>query len=158
MKSTYRGIAYLIALGVVAQASFIALAWFTVFADLEDGAVFTKDSELNLGHTLHGIVGMLVIPLLALVLVGISYLTKVTGASKRAGLVLLAVVVQIALAIVSFSVPAVGPLHGINAIVLLGTALYAARRMTVTEPAAVERPAAGVAVPQQGSASESTTV
>ncbi len=154
MKAAYRGIAYLIALGVVAQASFIALAWFDVISDLESGAVITEDFEYNLGHLLHAIVGMMVIPLLALLLVVTSFFTKIPGASKRAGLVFLAVFVQVALAIVAFSIPAIGALHGINAIVLLGTALYAARKATAV---AKEHRVVDATVPAQGGASSSAS-
>jgi hypothetical protein len=45
MRSTYRGIAYLIALGVALQASFVAFGWFDVINDMGGGAVFSQDSE-----------------------------------------------------------------------------------------------------------------
>jgi hypothetical protein len=152
VKSAYRGIAYLIALGVVAQAAFIALAWFSVINDMESGAVFTKDSDWNAGHMLHMMVGMLAIPVLSLLLVLTSFLTKVKGASKLAGMVFGAVVLQVALGIFAFSLPAVGALHGINAFALLAVAILAGRRMSaaMTQPAAAS--ADGVAVPAQGSA------
>ena len=47
---------------------------------------------------------------------------------KWAGFVLLAVILQVALAFTAFGVPAVGALHGINAFVVMGLAGYAGRR------------------------------
>lgn len=153
MKQAYRAFALLIALGVVVQAAAIAFGWFQVIVDVEDGAVFTKDSDLNAGHALHGIVGMNVIPLLALLLLGSSFFTKVKGASKWAGLVLLAVIVQVVLAFVAFGVAAVGALHGINAIVVLGLALVAARRMAAADTGGT----AGAPTPQHSSVPQQST-
>jgi hypothetical protein len=152
VKKVYRGLALLVALGVVAQAAAIAYAWFAVIGDLEAGSVLTDDFEGNAGHAAHGIVGMMVIPLAALLLLVVSPFTKVRGASKRAGLVLLAVVAQVVLAIVSFSAAAVGALHGVNALVVLGAALLAARG--ISQSAA---PAGSVDVPRQAGAPQSTT-
>jgi hypothetical protein len=123
----YRGIAYVIAGLVLLQAAFIAFAWFDVISSLEDGTVFTEDSDGNAGHAGHGIVGMMVIPILSLILLVTSFFTKTVGATKRALMVLGAVVLQVVLAFISFGVPALGFLHGINAFVVLGAALYAAR-------------------------------
>jgi hypothetical protein len=48
---------------------------------------------------------------------------------KWAGFTFLAIVVQVVLAFVSFGVPIIGVLHGINAFVVLGLAIYAARQV-----------------------------
>lgn len=153
MKKVYRGLALLVALGVVAQAAAIAYAWFAVIGDLEGGAVLTDDFDGNAGHMMHGIVGMMVIPLASLLLLAVSPFTRTAGASKRAGLVLLAVVAQVVLAIVSFSAAAVGALHGINALVVLGAALYAARRMA--QPATTD--GVTITLPSQADAPQSAT-
>lgn len=137
MRQTYRVLGFLIAAGVVVQAATIALAWFTTLNDIDNGAVFDADSERNAGHVLHGTVGMMVIPLIAVVMFAISFLTKVEGASKAAGLVLLAVAAQIALAFVSFSTPVIGALHGINAFVVAGLASSASAR--IGRPARAEQ-------------------
>ena len=159
MRKVYRGIALLIALGVVLQASAIAFAWFQVIGDIDGGAVINSDYDGNAGHVLHGIVGMMVIPLLALLLLAVSPFTKVKGASRWAAFVLLAVVTQVVLAFVAFGAAAVGALHGANALVLLGVALTAARRVDVAGTSArVEDAPDGAhgtagTVPQQTSAS-----
>lgn len=128
MRSTYRVIAQLIALGVVLQASFIALGWFKVINDLDEGLVIDKDYDGNIGHTLHGIVGMNVLPLLGLILLIVAFFAKIQGGVKWAGFVLLAIIVQVALAFIAFGVPAIGALHGINAFVVLVLAIITARR------------------------------
>lgn len=153
MKQAYRVVALLIALGVVVQASAIAFGWFEVLSDVEDGTPFTEDSDFTTGLIIHSIVG-LVIPLLALILLLTSFFTKTIGASKWAGFVLLSVVVQVMLAFVSFGVAPVGLLHGANAIVVLGLALTAARRMTATDAGshAATAPPQEAGVPQQSSA------
>jgi hypothetical protein len=158
VKKVYRGIAVLIALGVVLQAAAIAFAWFKVLGDLDGGAVITSDYEGNAGHAMHGIVGMTVIPLLALLLMATSPFAKVRGASKWAGLVLLAVVAQVVLAFVSFGVAAVGALHGMNALVVLGLALMTARRVGTADGAHAGS-AGSAQVPQQAAApQQSSTV
>ena len=140
MRSTYRVLALLICLGVVLQAAAIAFGWFDVIADSEDAdVVINDDYEGNAGHAMHGIVGMSVIPLLGLVLLVVSFLTKVPGASKWAGFVFLSIVFQVFIAIMSFSTSVLGLLHGINAFVLFGLALMAARRMEAAAPAVAGR-------------------
>jgi hypothetical protein len=128
MRSVYRVLAGLIAIGVVVQAMSIALAWFTVLKDTDDGLVFDKNSDANLGHLIHSIVGSGVIPLLAILLLIVAFFAKVEGGVRWALYVFGLVVLQFALAAVSFSAPAVGALHGLNAFALLGVASMAARR------------------------------
>lgn len=152
MKQAYRVLAGLIALGVVVQAAAIAYGWFAVLVDLEDGATLTNDYDGNAGHILHGIVGMMVMPLLALLLFISSFFAKIRGGTKWAGFVLLAVVVQVVLAFISFGVAAVGALHGINALVVLGLALLTARRAATADGEHGAAPAsAHHGVPQQSS-------
>jgi hypothetical protein len=131
MRQTYRVLAILIALGVVLQAAFVALGWFIALKDLDDGKVLTEDYDGNIGHGLHSIFGMMVIPLLAIILFVISFFAKIDGGVKWAGYVLLAVILQIALAFIAFGVPAIGALHGINAFVVMGLAGMASRRAVV---------------------------
>ena len=140
MRSTYRVLALLICLGVVLQAAAIAFGWFDVIADSEDAdVVLNDDYEGNAGHAMHGIVGMSVIPLLGLILLVVSFLTKVPGASKWAGYVFGSIVFQVFIAIMSFSTPVLGFLHGINAFVLFGLAMMAARRIDAAAPTVAGR-------------------
>lgn len=130
MRSAFRVVAGLIALGVVLQAAAIAGGWFGTINEVDSGSVIDENYEGNVGHAVHGIVGMMVIPLLGLVLFVLSFFTRAPGATKWAGLTLLAVVVQVVLAFVAFGVPVVGALHGLNAFVLLGCAVMAARTVS----------------------------
>ena len=121
----YRGIALAIAAGVLLQAAFIAAGTFELISS--DNTLVSEDYEYNTGQELHAIVGFNLIPLLAIVLLVVSLLTKRAGATKRAGMVFGAVFLQVVLALISYEVSGLGALHGINAFVVLGTAIYASR-------------------------------
>jgi hypothetical protein len=127
MRSTYRVLAGLVALGVVAQASFIAGAWFGVIKDIDDGAILDENYEGNLGHVLHGIFGQGVIPLLALLLLIVAFFAKVPRGVMWAGIVLASIVVQVFAGILAHDAPYIGMIHGLNAFVLFSSAGYAAR-------------------------------
>jgi hypothetical protein len=129
MRGAYKGIAHLIALGVLLQAAFVAAAWFQVINEVDGGTVINADYEGNAGHALHGMVGMMVMPLLGLIFFILSFFAKLPGGVKWAGFTFLAIVVQVVLAFVSFGVPAIGALHGINAFVVFGLAIFAGRRV-----------------------------
>jgi hypothetical protein len=124
VKQTYRVLAGLIALGVLVQAASVAFGWFDAISAVDSGTVIDGSYEGNAGHMIHGIVGMTVMPLLALILLIVSFFAKnaVPGAVKWAGIVFGVTLLQVALAFAAFSVPVVGALHGINALVLLGVA------------------------------------
>lgn len=144
MRGAYKVIAHLIALGVLVQASAVAGGWFGVINEIDGGAVINEDYEGNFGHALHWINGMMVMPLLGLVLFIVSFFTKLPGAVKFGGFTFLAIVVQVILAFVAFGVPVVGALHGINAFIVFGLALYAGRSVatgTADTMPATEAPA-----------------
>ena len=73
---------------------------------------------------LHGIFGMMLIPLLALVLLIISFFAKIPGGVKWAAIVLGLVVLQVALGIFGHETPYAGLLHGLNALILFAVALH----------------------------------
>ncbi len=122
----YRGIAYAVAVFVVLQAAFLATGLFLLGHEVDDGKIIDKNYDGNAGLVLHGI-GAIVVAVLALALLVASLFTKTAGASRRAAIVFGAVVVQWVLAFVAFGVPYVGALHGANAFVVLGTAIWASR-------------------------------
>ena len=129
MRATYRVLAGLVAVGVVLQAMFIALGWFIAIKDMDDGLVIDKNYDGNIGHTLHGQTGTMVIPILALLLLIVSFFAHVPGGIRWALYVFGLVVLQIALAFLSFGVtPVLGLLHGLNAFALLAVAAIASRR------------------------------
>lgn len=130
MKATYKTFAYLIALGVLVQAAAIALAWFMVINDLEAGGVFNKDSEWNLGHSVHGMLGFTIMPIVGLLFLIVSFFAKVPGGIKWAAITFGLIILQVVLAIVAFSTPAIGALHGVNALALLAVSAMAGVRVS----------------------------
>jgi glucan phosphoethanolaminetransferase (alkaline phosphatase superfamily) len=143
MRATYRVLALLIAVGVVVQAAFIAVAWFQVLHDSDSGAVFDKNSEPNWAYTGHSVVGTLAIPIIALVLLILSFFARIPGGVKWAAITFGVVLLQIVFAFLGFAAPVLGALHGINAFALAGVASVAARKARMAETAPVE-PAAPV--------------
>ncbi|HEV8174238.1 MAG TPA: DUF6220 domain-containing protein [Actinoplanes sp.] len=143
MRATYRVLALLIAAGVVVQAAFIAVAWFQVLHDSDSGAIFDKNSEPNWAYTGHSVVGTLVIPIIALVLLILSFFARIPGGVKWAAITFGVVLLQIVFAFLGFAAPVAGALHGINAFALAGVASVAARKARMAETAPVE-PAAPV--------------
>ena len=143
MKSVYRALAGLIAIGVLLQAMTVALGWFTALKDMDDGQVIDKNTEFNFGQSMHGLLGMMVIPALALLLLIVSFFARVDGGIKWALYVVGLVALQIALAFLAFfSAPAIGALHGLNAFALLAVASVAARKASGPPKAPAETPAA----------------
>ena len=133
MRSAYRVLAFLVAGLVVVQAAAIAYAVFGLTTWVQDGGTLDKaamDSEDTtfdgvVGFMIHGMNGMMLIPLIALLLLIVSFFAKVPGGVKWAGFVLLAVVVQVALGIFAHELPGLGALHGLNALILFGLAVMA---------------------------------
>jgi hypothetical protein len=158
VKQTYRVLAGLIALGVLVQAGAIAAGWFTAIHDVDNGLVIDKNYDGNAFHGVHGFVGFNVMPLLGLVLLIVSFFAfkSVPGARKWAGIVLGLIVLQVALALFAFSVPALGALHGINALAVLGTSVRAfmltreggVRRESSTGAVGVPRQSTGTSAPE----------
>ena len=155
MKQTYRAVAGLIALGVLVQAGAIAAGWFTAIHDLDNGLVIDENYDGNAFHGIHGFVGFNVMPLLGLILLVVSFFAakSVPGARKWAGIVFGLIVLQVALALFAFSVPALGALHGINALAVFATAARASMLARDARPARRESVAGGAAVPPQSTGS-----
>jgi hypothetical protein len=136
MRATYRVLALLIAVSVVLQAAFIASAWFTVLHDADSGAVFDKNSQPNWAYVAHSVFGSGVIPLLAILLLILSFFARIPGGVKWAAITFGVVALQFGLAFVGFIAPALGVLHGINAFALAGVASVAARKARQAETSA----------------------
>lgn len=132
MRSAFRVLAYIIAAEVVIQAAAIAYAMFGLGSWIDNGGTLNK-SVLDdgtsftgaVGFAIHGINGEMVIPLLALVLLVVSFFAKVAGSAKWAGAILALVVIQVLLGLFGHSAPILGPLHGINALILFAVAVMA---------------------------------
>ncbi len=144
MRTVYKVLAYLVAAEVVVQAAAMVYAIAGLGKWVDGGGVFDKsvmESDASpfpeiTGIIVHGINGSIVIPLLALALLVVSFFTKLPGAVKAAVLVLVLVLVQGSLGFAGHDIPALGALHGMNALLLFSASVYAARRgRTVRVPA-----------------------
>ena len=157
MKSVYRVLAYLIAVEVVIQAATIAFALFGLGKWIEEGGVLDaagmESESLDFtgvaGFMIHGLNGQILVPLIALLLLIVSFFAKIPGGVMWAGLVLLTVVVQVLLGMFGHGAPVLGLVHGIVAFVLLGFAVVAARKAEAVlgglDRGAATRGTAGVA-------------
>ena len=156
MRIAYKVLAYLVAAEVAVQAMLIV--WFIAGLGkwVDGGGVFDKaamDSEGTppfpeaAGIIAHINNGFFVVPALALLLLIVSFFTKVRGAIKWAGIVFVLVVVQVMLGILGHQFTLGGALHGLNALALFGTAIYTGRRLRPAAVAVVEQPAARTAAP-----------
>jgi heme A synthase len=128
MTKTYRILADAIATAVALQAALIAFATFGLMNDLDGGKVLDRSYDGNAGWMLHAVIGDVVIPLMALILMIVAVRAKVPGGVRWAAVVLGVVIVQVALAGVAHAASVVGLLHGLNALILFTVALLAARR------------------------------
>ena len=150
MKKAYRVLARLIAALVVVQAAAIAYGAFAidkVVNNAKDHGNTIADASSKLdggaGYGVHGLVGMLVIPLVAIILFVVAFMAHIPDGVKWAGFILLDVVVQVVLGLAAHSLAALGWLHGPNALVLFALAIYTGRRVAadpVSEPVATSAP------------------
>jgi len=137
MRMVYKVLAFVVAGLVVVQAAAIAFAIFGLFAWIEGGGTLDAassgpESNVNfpgvVGFMIHGMFGMMLIPVVVLLLLISSFFAKTPGAVKWALIVVVTTVVQIALGIFGHGTPALGILHGAVALVLFGAAVMAGMR------------------------------
>ena len=140
MRQAYRILAGLIAVLVVLQAAAIAYGSFSVDKVIEKvkdhGNVVTNASSKldgGAGYGLHGLLGTMIIPVIALILLVVSFPAHVPQGVKWASFVVADVIIQVVLGFAAHSVAAFGWLHGPNALVLFGLAGYTARRSVITK-------------------------
>jgi heme A synthase len=79
----------------------------------------------------HGMNGMMIIPILVLLLLIVSFFAKVPGGVRSAAILVGLVVLQVFLGIFAHSVPFVIVLHVLNAFAILGVAAMAGRSASV---------------------------
>lgn len=151
MRNLYRGLAYAVAVLVALQAAFIAYAVSGLSKWIEEGgtldaSVYSEGSTVEVGGStgfmLHGIAGTFLVPLVALILLIVSFFAKIPGGVKWAAIVFGVTVLQYALAFFgrSLGLPALGALHGLNALIMFGVAVTAGMR--VRRAVSVDRAAA----------------
>lgn len=139
MKSVYRVLAYLVAAGVVFQVAVIAYMFFRMGGWVAEGGTLDKAAlegsfPGSEGGELHG-TGAMVVAVLGLLLLISSFFAKIPGGIKWGVIVFAFVVLQWAFAFLAFAVPALGFLHGVNALLLFGVAVTAAGRVGSAVPA-----------------------
>jgi 1,4-dihydroxy-2-naphthoate octaprenyltransferase len=132
VRLVYRILAMLIAAGVVVQAAAIAFALFDIEKKTDDGQIYSKDSH-NGGVVLHSVLGEMVIPVIALLLLIVSFFAAIPGGVKWAAITFGVLVLQVVLAYAGDALPAIGVLHGINAFALAGVASIAMRKARLAE-------------------------
>jgi hypothetical protein len=142
MRTAYKVLAYLVAVEVAIQAAAVVWAVAGLGKWVEGGGVFDKAAMETeglpftevIGIFVHAINGTFVIPGIALVLLILSFFTKVRGAIKWALIVFVLTVVQGQLGFLGHEFTAVAAVHGLNALALFGAAIYAGRRMRTAAP------------------------
>ncbi|WP_448003262.1 hypothetical protein [Agromyces bauzanensis] len=133
MRKFYVVLARIVAGGVVVQAAAIAFGFGGMLGYIADGGVVDKalvesggaSGAGELGFPIHSIVGGTIMPVLALLLLVISFFVKVRGARMWAAIVLGTVVIQVGVAYSIADLPLLGLVHGANALAVLMTALAA---------------------------------
>src|SRR4051794_10069730 len=133
MRGVYRFFAGLIALEVLIQAAAVAYGIFRLGKWVDDGATLDKatfESDSTSfqglgGLMLHGMNGMMIIPVIGLIFFIVSFFAKVERGILLAGLTLVAIVVQVFLGLFAHSAPILGILHAPNAFVIFGLAVTA---------------------------------
>jgi hypothetical protein len=132
MKTVFKVLAYIIAAEVIVQSAMMVFAVAGLGIWVDGGGVLDKaafeDENLSFtgvaGFMVHGINGMMIIPVLALALLVMSFFTKLPGAIRNSALVLALVVLQVTLGLFGHENAYIGMLHGLNALILFTAALY----------------------------------
>jgi hypothetical protein len=137
MRRAFQILSALLALEVLLQAMFIGYG----IAGIDNWVHANKNNALTGtlldassphftgigGFELHGMNGTVFIPLIALLLLIVSFFAKVPGGVKRAAILFVMVAVQIVLGISASNVPLLTPLHVLNGFGILAMAGMAAR-------------------------------
>ena len=128
MKSAYKYLALAIALDVLLQAAAIAYAVSGLASYVDDGHQVAKGTLEDAhftgvgGYALHAVNGMVVIPVLAIALLVVALVSRIPGAARQAGILLIMIVVQVGLGGAAVAVPILGALHGVLALAVFGFA------------------------------------
>jgi hypothetical protein len=136
MKQAYRVLAFLIAAGVMLQAAAIAYGMFGLIKWVEKGGTLDQSTQLTpdlggyTGFSLHATGGIFVVPAIALLFLISSFFAKVPGGIKWALIVFGLTVLQVALGLFAHLLAGLGWLHGLNALLVFGTAVWAGLRVT----------------------------
>jgi len=134
VRTTYRVLAWILAVEVVVQAAAIAYALFGLSAWIQGGGVLdaaSMESEVYfdgvLGFMVHGINGQIVVPVVALALLVVSFFARLPRGVAYAATLFGLVVLQVLLGMFGRGLPVLGMLHGAVALGILVTAIMSAR-------------------------------
>ena len=139
MRKTYRILADTIAVLVVVQAAMMVWAIAGLFTWIDEGATLDKSViegwenepptfDGSIGHFIHLMSGTFLIPLIALLLLIVSFFAKVPRGVALAALIVVLVVIQyLAGFFAEPGMPYLGIIHGANAFILFVAALMAAK-------------------------------
>ncbi|SFS14452.1 hypothetical protein SAMN04487783_1846 [Agrococcus baldri] len=150
MRTTYRVLAFVICGLVMLQAA--SHAWLSSGLAIYIGEGGTLDPNAPpafpeaLGFMIHGMNGMYVIPVVAILLLVVSFFAKVPRGVMWAVVVLVLVALQVTLGILGHEMSALAFLHGLNALLLFGAALLAGMRAKAPARVAAEAPRTSVGV------------
>lgn len=137
---TYRILSWTVVALVLVQAAMIAWGAAGEGRFIDDGGVVDKalveaaqgGGDLPfpevVAFPIHGLNGGIVIPAVALVLLGCSFATRLAGARSHAAVLFVLVVLQGQLGYLMGDLPAIGLIHGGNALLIVLVAARAARR------------------------------
>lgn len=148
MRKLYTGLAWAVAGSVVVQAAAIAFAFGGMLNLVSEGGVvdkallesFQAGGVGELGFLIHGLVGGVVVPLLAFALLVVSFFVRARGARVWAAIVFGLVALQVTLGFSITDVPHLGLIHGANALAVVAAGSVAALRVrtAVRTPSAEE--------------------
>jgi hypothetical protein len=149
MRKAHQILAGILAAEVVIQAMAIAFAlaglghWIN-----EDGGQLNKavidswddnppDWTGSIGFPIHGMNGMMLIPLIAIVLLVVSLLANKTvpGAAQRGGILFAMVALQVFLGLSSHEVVALAPLHALHGFGIFAMSILTVRKAGEAAPA-----------------------
>jgi hypothetical protein len=159
MRAVYRVLAFVVAAEVAIQAALVVwgdagLGRYVDEVGVVEKSTFDTAFETGvapfpefLGLLLHGLNGMMIIPIIALLLVISSFFAKIPRGIVFALAVFGLVVVQASLGLGGHVIPLLGALHGLNALALFSVAMWAGLRVSrATRTAQAEPVPAGVTV------------
>ncbi|SKC72319.1 COX15/CtaA family protein [Krasilnikoviella flava] len=152
MRQVFRVLAYVVAAGVVVQAAVMVYAVAGMGLFIDEGGVLDQAAmeqsmsgealfPEEIGLMLHGMTGTMVLPIIALLTFVASFFAGVRGAWRWGLAIFLLVALQVTLGIAGHSVPFLGALHGVNALLLFGVAMYTGWRVTARDRAMHATPA-----------------
>lgn len=147
MRTTYRILADLVAIGVAVQSMAIVWAIAGLLHWVNGGGTLKKgwedhmpDFQGSSGFAIHGIIGGMVLPVIALALLVIAFFAGVRNGTKIAGGVVALVVLQMLAGMAGEDAPWLGLFHGLIPFAIFSAAIVAARAAGEKQTAVVATP------------------